>query len=43
MLHTVRASLTMRWGINVIGRAEPAEIPRSQVRADGRRWGPLSW
>jgi kynurenine 3-monooxygenase len=42
-LHTLRANLTMRMGINVIGRAKDPEVPWSQVRAQARRWGPLWW
>jgi kynurenine 3-monooxygenase len=42
-LHTLRAHLTMRWGINVIGRAKIGELPWSQVRREARRWGPLWW
>jgi kynurenine 3-monooxygenase len=42
-LHTLRANLTMRWGINPIGRAKSEDIPWSRVQADARRWGPLWW
>ena len=41
--HTVRANLTMRWGINVIGQAKSSVVPYSQVRADAQRFGPLWW
>ena len=40
-LQTLRANLTMRLGLNVIGRAKSATTPWSQVRADARRFGPL--
>jgi kynurenine 3-monooxygenase len=42
-LHTLRANVTMRWGINVIGRAKIGEMPWSHVRKEARRWGPLWW
>lgn len=40
-LHTLRANLTMRAGVNVIGQAKSAETSNSEVRADARRFGPL--
>jgi 2-polyprenyl-6-methoxyphenol hydroxylase-like FAD-dependent oxidoreductase len=42
-LHTLRANLTMRAGINVVGQAKSSTVPYSQVRAEARRWGPLWW
>ena len=42
-LHTLRANLTMRAGVNVVGRAKSSTVPYSQVRAEARRWGPLWW
>jgi kynurenine 3-monooxygenase len=40
-LHTLRANITMRLGINVIGRAKSSTTSWSQVRADAKRLGPL--
>jgi 2-polyprenyl-6-methoxyphenol hydroxylase-like FAD-dependent oxidoreductase len=42
-LHTLRANLTMRFGLNVIGQAKSSHVSYSQVRADARRFGPLWW
>lgn len=42
-LHTIRANLTMRIGLNIIGRAKSSDKTYSQVRADARRFGPLWW
>jgi 2-polyprenyl-6-methoxyphenol hydroxylase-like FAD-dependent oxidoreductase len=42
-LHTLRANLTMRRGLNVIGQAKSSDKSYSQVRADARRFGPLWW
>jgi kynurenine 3-monooxygenase len=40
-LHTLRANLTMRLGLNVIGQAKSSTTSYSQVRADAKRFGPL--
>ena len=40
-LHTLRANLTMKAGINVIGLAKSSTTSWSSVRADARRFGPL--
>ena len=40
-LHTLRANLTMRAGINVIGQAKSSHKSYAQVRADAQRLGPL--
>ena len=40
-LHTLRANLTMRAGINVIGQAKSSQKSYAQVRADAERFGPL--
>ena len=40
-LHTLRANLTMRAGINVIGQAKSSQKSYAQVRADAQRYGPL--
>lgn len=40
-LHTLRANLTMRLGINVIGQAKSSTTSYSQVRTDAQRLGPL--
>jgi kynurenine 3-monooxygenase len=40
-LHTLRANLTMKAGINVIGQAKSSQKSYAQVRADARRYGPL--
>jgi kynurenine 3-monooxygenase len=40
-MHTVRANLTMRAGINVIGQAKSSQKSYAQVRADAQRLGPL--
>jgi kynurenine 3-monooxygenase len=40
-LHTVRANLTMRAGINVIGQAKSSQKSYAQVRAEAQRFGPL--
>jgi kynurenine 3-monooxygenase len=40
-LHTLRANLTMRLGINVIGQAKSSTRSWSQVRRDALRFGPL--
>jgi kynurenine 3-monooxygenase len=42
-LHTIRANLTMRIGLNIIGQAKSPDKTYSQVRADARRFGPLWW
>jgi kynurenine 3-monooxygenase len=41
-LHTLRANVTMRLGINVIGQAKSSERSYVQVREDARRFG-LLW
>ena len=40
-LHTLRAKLTMRLGLNVIGQAKSSTTSYSQVRTDAKRFGPL--
>ena len=40
-LQTLRANLTTRAGLNVIGRAKSSTTSWSRVRADARRLGPL--
>jgi 2-polyprenyl-6-methoxyphenol hydroxylase-like FAD-dependent oxidoreductase len=40
-LHTLRANLTMKAGINVIGQAKSSQKSYAQVRADAQRFGPL--
>jgi 2-polyprenyl-6-methoxyphenol hydroxylase-like FAD-dependent oxidoreductase len=40
-MHTIRANLTMRAGINVIGQAKSSQKAYSQVRAEARRFGAL--
>ena len=42
-LHMLRANLTMRRGLNVIGQAKRSDKSYSQVRADARDFGPLWW
>ena len=41
-LHTLRANLTMKLGLNVIGQAKSSQTSYSQVRANARRFG-LLW
>jgi hypothetical protein len=40
-LHTLRANLTMRAGMNVIGQAKSSQKSYARVYADARRLGPL--
>jgi kynurenine 3-monooxygenase len=40
-LHTLRANLTMKAGINVIGQAKSSQKSYAQVRAEAQRYGPL--
>jgi kynurenine 3-monooxygenase len=40
-LHTLRASLTMRLGLNVVGQAKSSTTSWSKVRADAKLFGPL--
>jgi kynurenine 3-monooxygenase len=40
-LHTLRANLTMKAGINVIGQAKSSQKSYAQVYADAQRFGPL--
>ena len=39
--HTLRANLTMKAEINVIGQAKSSQKPYAQVRAEARQYGPL--
>src|SRR4051794_35719345 len=38
-LHTLRANLTMRCGLNVIGQAKSSQVSYSRVQAQAKRYG----
>jgi len=40
-LHSLRANLTMRCGLNVIGQAKSSQVSYSQVQTQAKRYGPL--
>jgi kynurenine 3-monooxygenase len=39
--HILRANLTTKAGIKVIGQAKSSQKPYAQVRAEARQYGPL--